>query len=42
MWFVILLGILAFADALRDPAALSRHVEQSFTELHASVTTPAP
>lgn len=34
----LLLGILAFADALRDPAALTRHVEAAFAELHGAVT----
>ena len=41
----LLLGILAFADALRDPAALTRHIEGSFADLHAAVVTgdaPAP
>jgi diacylglycerol O-acyltransferase len=33
----LLLGILAFADALRDPAALTRHIEQAFAELAAAV-----
>jgi len=38
----LLLGILAFADALRDPAALTRHVEAAFAELHdAVVAEPA-
>lgn len=30
----LLLGILAFADALQDPAALTRHVEAAFADLH--------
>jgi diacylglycerol O-acyltransferase len=34
----LLLGILAFADALEDPAALTRHLEQAFAELHTAVT----
>jgi WS/DGAT/MGAT family acyltransferase len=34
----LLLGILAFADALRDPAALTRHVESSFADLHTALT----
>ena len=38
----LLLGILAFADALRDPAALTRHVEAAFADLHAALTTPTP
>lgn len=38
----LLLGILAFADALRDPAALTRHVESAFADLHAAVATPTP
>jgi WS/DGAT/MGAT family acyltransferase len=29
----LLLGVLAFADALRDPVAFSRHLEGSFAEL---------
>ena len=29
----LLLGVLAFADALQDPAALTRHLEQSFADL---------
>ncbi len=29
----LLLGILAFADALRDPAALAHHIEAAFAEL---------
>jgi diacylglycerol O-acyltransferase len=29
----LLLGILAFADALEDPAGLSRHIEHAFAEL---------
>jgi diacylglycerol O-acyltransferase len=37
----LLLGILAFADALQDPAALTRHVEAAFAELHAAVATHA-
>ncbi|MGN6695782.1 MAG: wax ester/triacylglycerol synthase family O-acyltransferase [Aquihabitans sp.] len=37
----LLLGILAFADALRDPAALTRHVEAAFAELHDAVVAPA-
>lgn len=34
----LLIGILAFADALADPAALTRHIEQSFAELRAATT----
>ncbi len=37
----LLLGILAFADALEDPAALTRHLEASFAELHAAITLRA-
>ncbi|WP_421121782.1 wax ester/triacylglycerol synthase family O-acyltransferase [Aquihabitans daechungensis] len=38
----LLLGILAFADALRDPAALTYHIETAFADLHAAVTTTSP
>ncbi len=39
----LLLGILAFADALRDPAALTRHVEGAFADLHAGlIDAPTP
>ncbi|WP_426574727.1 wax ester/triacylglycerol synthase family O-acyltransferase [Aquihabitans sp. McL0605] len=37
----LLLGILAFADALQDPAALTRHIEQAFADLQATVPAPA-
>lgn len=33
----ILFGVLAFADALRDPAAFSRHVEAAFDELRHAI-----
>ncbi|MCU1369103.1 MAG: wax ester/triacylglycerol synthase family O-acyltransferase [Ilumatobacteraceae bacterium] len=36
----LLLGILAFADALADPAALTRHIEEAFTDLQAAVADP--
>ena len=32
----LLLGILAFADALPDPAALTRHLESAFEDLRAA------
>lgn len=37
----LLLGMLAFADAVRDPAALSRHVDASFSDLRDAVERAA-
>ena len=37
----LLFGILAFADALQDPAALTRHVEAAFAELADAISAPA-
>ncbi len=37
----ILFGVLAFADALRDPTALSKHLERSFAELTDAVERQA-
>ncbi len=37
----LLLGILAFADALQDPAALTRHVETAFADLRTAIDASA-
>ena len=34
----LLIGVLAFADALEDPAALTHHIGRSFAELQAAAT----